>query len=491
MAPIIRISVAACVCAVFSSAAVAQEVVGTFTRGDRSGIWSARVDPAAGRLGPVEMIASEPEWRSLRKVAVRVDAEGRRVVAATAPVDDQTNFVYVDLDPIEYTPSAAPGDPRVARWAGSPRVHARSFPSELDELRAARDGFLVGGGDGFMVHAIIDPRVAAMRCPVAPPCYVTWSARSGLSPSGANPEDISVRPDGHSAWITFQKDSRDGDHRGHRLVRVGLPDMKVLGDIHLDRSLEEHHPPRSRRDHGPSPEIVRENERTNTLIVSLDNYGAVLLADLDAALEGRLAGETRLSTAIDGSFGSAYPDRIAIVDRPTGPVALVANAGSVGGAVVIDLRSRRRVATVPCRPGLEALTPLGDGSLVVAAAAGKLKERTDEGARKRHEPAPEIVVFDLNDPAATSAHVFKRPHPVVWITSAGAPDLVVAAERRTDRDHDDLTLLRIARGADGTPALEALATVEAPGRVQRVTPMPSRPPLPNQSTPGGPHTPTR
>lgn len=478
MRNIIRAFVLACVSVVFSTTVSADEIVGTFSTPEGGGLWIMRVDAMTGAAGPAQVVAQDPQWRSLRKLALRTDADGRRTVAATAPVKGPGNLLFVDLDPLVVIAPSNQDAPAARHWADSPKAITRPLPVEVDEIRPTREGFLIGGDDGLVVHALLDPVLASAHCPGEPPCLVNWSMRAGLSPTGSKPEDIRVRPDGKSAWISLQKDSRKGDHRGHRLIRVSLPDLRVLGDIHLPRHREAHHPSKSPRDHGPSPEIIVEDPASNTLMLSLDNYGAVLLTDLDAALDGRLENSIEISTSLDGTFGSAYPDRVAIVDRPDGALALVANAGPEGGAVVIDLAARRRIAAVACRPGLESLAPVGDGLLVVGASAGKIKTRSDEGAVKRFEPAPEIVIFDLADPAAVTVRTFPRPNPVIWVAPVGSPGLVAAVERRSDGERDDLTLLRVTRAPDGAPMLESLETTSGPGRLDRVIAVPPRPALP-------------
>jgi len=493
MLGIIRICLVACVWIAFSARAFAGEVVCSFSGPQDGGLAIIAIDPASGTLSEPRVLVRDPSLRSIRKLAVWAGTDGERVIGAVVPRTPPGNVVLVWL-------AGEPGEPNgsarllpVRENAAAPLAPVRvvDFPAEADEIRATHDGFLLGGDDGWLANVLLSRESVATRFAVPPPCMSRWSARAQLRPSGSKPEDIRVRPDGASAWITFQKDSKKGEHRGHRLVRLSLPDMSLLGDLQIDRSRQEHHPPGSPRDHGPSPEIVLEHAASNTLLVTLDNYGAVLLADLDAALEGRWGNAVQLSTAIDGTFGAAYPDRAVILPRrlapraddqreasgasppaSIGPFALVANAGPGGGAVLIDLEKRARVGAVPCRPGLDGLAAIGDGSLVVAAGAGKVKERRDDGASRRFEPAAELVVFDLADPSRFRAHAFTRPHPVPWTTVVDDAGLVLAVERDASHHADTLTLLRVGRGEDGAPTLKALGSVEAPGRVERVIALP-------------------
>ncbi|MBX3354441.1 MAG: hypothetical protein KF724_01940 [Phycisphaeraceae bacterium] len=474
MKSIIRTSLVLCVSFVFSAAALAQEVVGTYTTPVGGGLWLARVNGETGTIEMLREIARDAKWTALRKLAVHQDSQGHRTIGVTAPVKGAGNLLFVTLDRPPQSTGDAPRGPTVM----TPQVAARESDKEPDEIRATRDGFLIGADDGLMLSAKM--LAGASECPDGPPCLAPWSMRGagGLSPSGSKAEDIWVRPDGASAWITLQKDSRNGQHRGHRLIRVALPDLRVISDFQFDRDREAHHPPNSPRDHGPGPEIVREDATTNTLIVTLDNYGTVLLTDLDAALEGRLENSVQICTAADGSAGNSYPDRVVIITRPGASLAVVANAGPEGGVAVIDLKARQRVGFVATRPGLESLTVTRDGTMVVAAAAGKVKARSDEGAQRRFEPAPELVIIDLSEPSEPRVHTVQRPAPVLWISPIAGTDLLLLLEQGKESERDTLTVVRLGRSDDRAPIADVLSGTEAPGRLGRSVPLPQPPQQP-------------
>lgn len=463
MMAIIRLCLAACMWIVFSRGACAEEVIYTFAGPDDGGLALVSLDPATGAFGEQRVLGRHPSLRSIRKLAIWHGPNGARVVGATVEGAPPGNIVIVPLP----QPGEAQDTPT------SIRVDA---PAEADEIRATREGFLVGCEDGWLVHVALDPGSARPGEAMPPPAVHAWSARSQLRPSGAAAEDIRVRADGASAWITFQKDSKKGDHKGHRLVRLALPALEVLHDQPLDRTRTEHHPPKSPRDHGPSPEIVLEDPITGTLLVTLDNYGAVMLSDLKAALDGKWPDSALLSTAIDGSFGSSYPDRAVIVPRRVEPgeapgsVALVANAGPAGGAVVIDLATRTRTGAMACPSGLESLTLIPGSQLVVAAAAGKRKVRSDGGAVKRLEPSPELVIFDLTRPTSPSATTVRAEgaSEVRWVSGFRRGPEVIAVERDAASGRDRLSLLRITRAEDGAVAAQRLGVLDSVAPVQRV-----------------------
>ena len=58
-----------------------------------------------------------------------------------------------------------------------------------------------------------------------------------------------------------------------------LPELKRLADVRLPRTHPELHIEGNLKEQGPSPEIVLVSEQTNTLLVTLDLYGAVAMMD--------------------------------------------------------------------------------------------------------------------------------------------------------------------------------------------------------------------
>lgn len=462
MFAIIRLCLLTCVAIVFTRNACGEELIYTFSSVEDGGVVLVSVDPVAGSFGTQRILFRDPSLRNIRKLALWHGADGARVVGATVEGPPPGNLVLIPIPPAgETRPASAP--------------IRLDVPGDADEIRSTRQGFLVGGTDGWLVHAVIDGAKASIAS--------SLDLKSALTPSGSRTEDIRVRSDGDSAWVTLQKDSKDGSLKGHRLVRVALPDLRVLSDLPFGRSRPEHHPPKGQREKGPSPEIVLEDPSSNTVIVTLDNYGAVLLADLNAALDGRWANESHLSTALDGAFGASYPDRAVIVPprhvKAGATIGasriLVANAGRGGGAVVIDLVKRARVGEIACRAGLESLTLIEGSDLIVAAAAGKRKERSENGAVKRLDPSPELVIFDLSRGESVCATVIPAEGASAsrWVSGFRRGPEIVAVERVAETERDRLALLRIGRTEDGGATVKHLAVIDALAPVQRVIEAPS------------------
>lgn len=483
--PIIRICMLACAWIALTSGARADELIYAFSGSETGGIAALTVNRATGALESQRVLLEGAPWKAIRKIAIWTGKDGRSAIGATSPATGAGNVVVLELPSAPAVP--APGDPASARAPSiPPRITSLELPAAADEIRATKHGFLVGGDDGWMMNVILDEEIAGRICEGRPPCTQLWNARARLAPTGSKSEDIRVRADGASAWVTLQKDSKKDGHRGHRLIRLALPGLELLGDLSIERSMPEHHPPKSPREHGPAPEIVVEDPSTNTLVVTLDNYGAVLLADLDSALRGTWSNAQRISCAADGAFGTAFPDRIVIIDRPEGALALVANSGPEGGMALLDLSKRALAATARSRPGLESLSVLANGTMIAAASAGKIKVRGDDGAEKRYEPWPEIAIFSITPGPALEATIIPQERPVTWL-QAIAPDdpagpLLAIAERGSGAEKDRFVILRVTRpsvnerGETVGPAAHRLGTIDALGRIERTALTRSRAP---------------
>ena len=344
--------------------------------------------------------------------------------------------------------------------AGQARI--LDFPSEPDEVRAVPGGFLIGGASGNLL------RVDAATASVGP----RWSSRDRLRPSGHKPEDIAILAGGERALLSLQKDSSSGKHRGSRLVTVRLPTLEVEADLHLPRDRPDLHIEGNRKEQGPNPEVLVLSPATNTLLVTLDLYGALLLTDLDAALTGRLANERVFSADPQGRFGVAFPDRVVHLPAAAGrgEVVLVANAGEDGGVVAVDLATRRRLAAVETPPGLDTLTHLRALDAVAAASAGKLKVRIDGEVEKTSRPGRSLWLFPLaglaaGDLTAIELALDEPCHASVAIESAdSARILLVLGSGRSQ----SLALGTIDRDGDGRFSWREQWRIPAEGEVQRL-----------------------
>ncbi len=341
-----------------------REVAYSFTDDGGGGIAIVEIDDAAGKIVGGRTLFQDEHCSDPQKVRI---AAGGRILVVTNESED---------DPGLFLTSREPSTPlRHVRLSGVP-----------DELRVTGSFGLVTCDDDTLAW------VDLARARVAR----GWSAEYQLAPPGNAPEDVLIFAQGERALVSFQKDSKKGKKFGSRMALIRLPEMKTMADLRLPRTRPDLHIAGSRKEQGPSPEVMLVSESTNTLLVTLDLYGAVALMDWSSAQEGQITGLTYLPTSLDGSWGNAFPDRVALIELVGHPYVLVCNAGEAGGAVLVDLPQRRIARKWKVPPGLEKPVFLQQHRLAVSVCSGKVKRRTGNGLEKDDEPRRKIYFFDFS-----------------------------------------------------------------------------------------------
>ncbi|MFA7233014.1 MAG: hypothetical protein WC076_02775 [Terrimicrobiaceae bacterium] len=223
----------------------------------------------------------------------------------------------------------------------------------------------------------------------------TWNARKGLTPSGNKGEDILFLPDQNMVLVSFQKDSKKGEHKGSRLVLLDMETFTPKADLQLPREYPSLNIPKNKKEQGPNPEMMFPAPKSNTLAVSLDLYGAVAFADLDAALNGEWKNLAYVPSSPDGAWGTAFPDRGTLLDLGGKEYLLIANASENGGLVLFDVAARKIVQTFPAEAGAETPIYLPKAKKVVTVISGKMKQRTKDGLEKDIVPGNDLLVLDV------------------------------------------------------------------------------------------------
>lgn len=353
---------------VLAASASAKPIYYSF-EGDESGMARLDVDPKTGQILSHVRLVSSPDIQKPKKIAVTEDGQHVGLLCKTAPGG---NLIIADQS----------GD----------EVHIRSLrlPERPDEIRAYGHYFLICGNDG-PVWAV-DAKTAKV--------IGTWNARRDLSPTGRQVEDMLILPGGKTALMTFQKDSRSGKHLGSRVVVMDLlPEPKLRHDLLLPRNRPDLHykPEVSLREQGPNPEMIFACPATNTIALSLDLYGAMATFDLDAAVErGELRSLTYQTTSLDGSWGHTFPDRGLRFEAGGRSGVLVSNCGPAGGAVLLDLNSRKIIDRYETGTGLSYPVFLAKAQVAAFGANGKIKSRGVDGLDKRYEPGKELYLWDVS-----------------------------------------------------------------------------------------------
>jgi hypothetical protein len=222
-----------------------------------------------------------------------------------------------------------------------------------------------------------------------------WNARKSLDPPGHKGESVVWYEPKSLALASFQKDGKKG-RQGSRVLVFDPRTSAPLHDLRLPRDRPDLHIEGSEKEQGPNPELIFTSERSNTLLITLDLYGALAFADLDAALEGKLENYETLSTAMDESWGSAFPDRALLFERGGKDWILISNASAEGGLVLFDVAERKRLAAFPAPAGAEHPVELRRAGLVATVVSGKAKARAEEGKLSKEIGArPLLLLIDI------------------------------------------------------------------------------------------------
>jgi len=366
------------------------QVAYSFRASGEGGGGYVHVNPKTGKIESHRLLFREAGCKKAKKV--RFTASGSRV-AVTAASGKTPSLFIADVE------------------AGGTVLRV-ALPGEPDELRAVGESYVITCEGG--VIALVDGKTGAVRR--------TWSAATELSPPARNAEDVTVFDNGSKALVSFESE--------HRLIILDLPGLSLRADIKLPFGVDGSGMPGGMRSRGPQPEVVLVSEKGNTILATLDSYGAVGLLDLAVGLEGRVDGAVYEATAPDKSWGTSYPDRAALFAVAGKDYALVTNVGRAGGAVLVDMAGRRIVKRLDVPHGLEKPCYLAGAKVAVAAPAGKLK---GPGVGRTYVPGSAVYLFDFGVAAAAEAvaveniEIGQKVFYVKPVASANSSIVVLAA----------------------------------------------------------------
>lgn len=343
----------------------------TFASDEGGGVAVLDVDIKAAESAAVrrhDVVFREPSFTNPQKLAISED--GRTIVMVNEA--DGENVAVIKLD----------GE------GGLASARLLAVPGVPDGVTIFGDRALIWANKGHVTLVDLDTPAVEKRI----------NTRKLLHPPGHKVEDIVISPDADYAVFSLQKDQRGQKSLGNRLVLVSLPALEVICDLQLPRNKLDLHNPNNDKEQGPGPEVIVLRPKLNQLGVTLDLYGGFALTDLDKALGGKQGEVTYLSTAPDGAWGTAFPDRLCIVPHPDHEqreLAMIFNSGQVGGGCVVDLAQREVIARFDCPPGLETPTYLPAAGLVAATHPGKVKTITPQEVTKEYKPSARVFIFDV------------------------------------------------------------------------------------------------
>ncbi len=407
----------------------------TFSGSGGGGIGKIRIDSDSGAIIEQSVVAQERAFRRPHKIAITADG---RFVAAVSDHDGGCNLILYDVDNEAYT------------------VH--SLNRRPDAIEAWREYFVIGADQG--IQYLFDTRTKSV--------VKRWNVRTKLNPPGRKLEYIIVNDPQPNAWMSMQKDSGSGRYKGNRILYFNLEDWQLVADLQLPRILDDLHLA-SLREQGPSPEICIPIPSANTLVISLDRYGAVAMADLDAAEQGIWRNLSYQTTAPDESWGTAFPDRASTFTRNGRTYVLMANAAEEGGAVLIDPEKRAITQRIEVPSGLEIPVFLPTTGMLVAVDAGKVKYvRNDELFNKRF-PQPKLFRFHIQNSPTTQLGVdaIELPFPAfrAFAVNSSSNDLVLISTSTDNAPDANARAWIVISAATGN----TVDSIDAPGRIFRAT----------------------
>lgn len=397
------------------------------------GVARIELDASGKPAADAAVIFRHPAFVDAAKL--RVSADGRHATL-NAETESAQNLAILNLA----SPPAAP------------RLLALDFTPE--EHRLSGDRVFVGGKDGHLDAIDLSTGAITHR----------WNSRRQLTPAGHKPEDLLVLEPEDRLLVSHQKDGKKG-RQGSRLTVLRMSDLSLVADLPLPRDHPELH--LSDKEAGPSPEVIRIDRATNTLLLTLDLYGALAFADLDAVLAGRLRNYTAVPTSADGSWGTAFPDRLTLARVGDRGLAIVSNASQDGGLVVFDIATRRRIAFYPVEAGCDYPVVIDDGRTLATVVSGKRKRVLGDALENITTPGSDLLLLDLAGAAAGDPDALVRVPlgaPVGHIAAIPGHPALVAASRLQPADivvYD--TAARRPLGIVALPGKPAgLATVPGP-----------------------------
>ncbi len=401
----------------------------TYKKGMGGGVAAVVVHPNTGKIIRQEVLGESPLFVNPHKIKV---SECGNYLLATSQHEAVNNIFLADL---------------------RNKTHKfLSVPRNPDDI----------GTHGCLFFVGAEEQSAYTICGEKQKTIVHWNGKHQLYPEGRRIEYVSTTPDG-AAWTSWQKDSGSGRRKGSRVVVIDIASGRTIADLHIPRAMP-HLNLADMKEQGPNPEIIYPSVKTNTLLLSMDLYGGIAMADLDAAQKGRWQNLTYHNTDPTKKWGTAFPDRGILYPTKNNDFALIANAGKNGGAVWIDLRRRQIVQTLNTPAGLEAPVIVANGRFLAAPVPGKSKSRFFGELMEGRKPQSVLYTFEvINQQGEPRLRTFTHDLPTrayrAAPVNAKANDIVLLTAG--NKNANELITVRASTGS-------VLDRVSAVGNIKRI-----------------------
>jgi hypothetical protein len=366
------------------------------------------VDPVAGKFGEITPIFRDKGTRLIHNLAI--SADGHRLASVNREeVDPQYRCVFL-------------------LGTSNKITEARKvlLPQKPEDLCFWNDKVIVFTSRSEL-H-LIDHATGQIEKSV--------EVRNLVNPPAHLIETMALIP-GEPVVVCVMKEDAPGEgpRRGGRVIGLNLPDLSVKFDLKLDaqvvggldktgafgvEALRQLSFGKASRLQDSAPNGIVFSRESNTAAIGLDNYGAVVLCDLDGFVGGELKNASLLSPI--ASPGLWFPDKPCVVKMNGLDRFIFGSAGADGKAAIFGAPERTLLQTLdigaPASFGWMAQAPSLNTTIFTRGGISRLRgvDRINES----HREMSELVILSHPPAAGEPARMTLRnfPDKVYHVTRA-------------------------------------------------------------------------
>ncbi len=346
------------------------------------------IDPATGKIRAIKEIFRDDTTRVIESFVL--SADGRRIAFVNREDElEEHRAIYLlsaSLSPIQARKIKLSRKPETALFWGDKIIVFTS---------------------GGIVH-LIDHESGRIE--------TTATIRELVNPPAHQIHSIHLAPDRDLLICVMKEDAPGGKRFGSRLIGVHPSNFTLIFDLRLDRrTLEAAIPAHDAnllkdvdalsfgvqsRMQGSGPNGLAFSPATNSAAITLDNYGSILLCDLDALLTGKLV-NARLLSPVDKA-GTWFPDAPVHISTDGRDFFIVPNAGLIPQVTIVDPKTRSIAHQLPLEPSSSLFWSfeLPQRKSIVFTRSGYFRKRGEDNIIQDHKETNDIVMISFANPDA-------------------------------------------------------------------------------------------
>ncbi len=333
--------------------------------GDRGILAGLTFDPATGQLGDTPELFSAPGQPVLQEM---VESGDSKFLAVLDRQNEARSFFVFE------------------RESGGLKSTRIEIPQRA--VRMAIEGGLlaVAGHGGSIFQVQLSPAQVLREVPI----------REIIKPKGPQISAIQFSPD-KATLVILMRDETPGPHgESGRVVLASWPELKVKSDLRIPALYPNLHYGAEPAKDSVAATGIHMSGTTNTVSLLIENYGGILLADLDKFLAGEIANSSFIPVSASGREGEAFPTAQFPFEFQNRPFLAVDSGTTAGGLTFIDLKSRKRVARAETGPtSMAFFGVLGGEGRAFASRGGLVMHRGAGMTESKHSEQDQLVLLDL------------------------------------------------------------------------------------------------